>query len=208
MKSSMNAMKNEFTAEDLQLEKQLKGAVDKEVSKRGGYRPGAGRPRGSANPLTRRAESKEKTIKGRVLKHVEELVSAQISLAKGVSYLYKIKMRNVGGRRKAEHILVTDPEEIQKYLDGDISEEYYYITAERPDNRAIDSLLDRAFGKAGQKNTNDHNFNLNVITYGEKPKIASGDDIIRDVTPEDNNDSAQLQSENLSAGFPPSSSEV
>lgn len=194
--------------ESIEGEKLIRNAVDVTVIKKGGVRPGAGRPRGSKNPLTKKVGIKEKTIKERVLKNVDDLVTSQIALAKGLSYLYKINMKNVNGRRKAIHILVTNPKEIQEYLDGDRGdEEYYYITAEKPDNRAIDSLLDRAFGKAGQTNKNEHELNVNIISYEEKPKIASGEDIIRDITPDDN-DTSQLPPERLSAGVSPSETEI
>ena len=49
-------------------------------------------------------------------------------------------------------MLVTNPGEIRCYLDGDYDNDqtYYYITTVTPDNRALDSLLDRTFGKATQ----------------------------------------------------------
>jgi hypothetical protein len=43
--------------------------------------------------------------------------------------------------------------QITRFLDGKYSEDthqYYMLTVEKPDARAIDSLLDRAFGKAPQ----------------------------------------------------------
>lgn len=148
----------------------IKNEIEYQVAKRGGYRPGAGRPRGSTNALTRKADKKEKTIKERVLKNVDDLVNAQLTLAKGVHYLYEIKMRNIGGRRKPEHILVTDPKRIKKFLDGELEGEYCYITADKPDGRMIDSLLDRAFGKASQSEGNDTNFNFNIVNYDKQLK--------------------------------------
>lgn len=175
------------------------------TAKKGGYRPGAGRPRGSKNKLTKEARIREESVKERVLKSVEELVNAQLSLAKGSNFLYKIKMRNVGNRRKPEHILVTDPDEIRRFLDGETEDEYYYITTKSPDNKAIDSLLDRAFGKATTGSLQDNSFNLNLIQYGEKEKLGDG---VRDVRAESDNDSLQLRSEELSAGVPESTSEI
>jgi hypothetical protein len=76
-------------------------------------------------------------------------------LARGVSYLYKIKFitDKKGRKRKTNPILVTDPEEIKDYLAGryEANAEYRYIATDKPDNRAIDSMLDRVWGKAVQK---------------------------------------------------------
>lgn len=183
--------REERDKEMMESEKIINNAISKDEVKKGGARPGAGRPRGSKNAITKRVEMKEADVKKRIIKHFDELISAQLTLAKGVSYLYKIEMKNVGGRRKPVHILVTNPKEIQKYLDGDASEEYYYITADKPDRGAIDSLLDRTLGKAGQKNQTDHNLSVNIINYDEKTKIA-GTREAELIDGEDDSDSPQL----------------
>jgi len=59
------------------------------------------------------------------------------------------------GRRSTPR-LVTDPDEIARAFEtmrGDASVEsggYYVITTKEPDGKSIDSLLDRAIGKAAQ----------------------------------------------------------
>ncbi len=63
---------------------------------------------------------------------------------------------------------MTDADEIMAYVDGDADRDaYYYITTKLPDNKAIDSLLDRTFGKAEGK--------LDVTSKGETiaPQIVS-----------------------------------
>jgi hypothetical protein len=144
---------------------------------RGGLRPNSGRPRGSRNKMTKDIKAKEKTIKERITKNLDELVNAQLSLAKGLFFMYEIKMRNIGGRRKPEHIQVKDPKKIKAFLDGELEGEYYYISAQAPENKAIDSLLDRAFGKATSETNVNHDFNINVIDYGKKELIAEPRDI-------------------------------
>lgn len=139
---------------------------------KGGYRPNSGRPRGSKNKMTKDIKAREKTIKERIVKNLDELVNSQLSLAKGLFFMYEIRMRNVGGRRRPEHIQVTDPKKIKAFLDGELEGEYYYISAKAPDNRAIDSLLDRAFGKATTETNVNHDFTINVLDYGKKELIA------------------------------------
>jgi len=116
----------------------------------GGARDNAGRPKGSENEETKKRRVVEKEFKQRVLKNTDELINSQISLAKGVQMLYCIEKDKDGKNKKPR--LVDSQQEIEKYLEGnyDNNKEYYFITTERPDNRAIDSLLDRVFGRATQ----------------------------------------------------------
>jgi hypothetical protein len=107
-----------------------------------------GRPKGSLNQATKEKKEAEKQFIARVVKSVNRLFNAQISIAEGCTYLYRIEETGEG---KKKHVLVTSPGEIEAYLDSDVDEkDYYYITTEKPDNKAIDSLMDRAFGKARQ----------------------------------------------------------
>jgi len=149
---------------------------------RGGKRPNAGRPRGSKNKLTKKAKIHEKTVKERILKNTDKLLNAQISLAQGEQFLYEIKMRNVGGRRKAVHTLVTDPKKIQEYLDDELDENSYcYITTKSPDNKAIDSLLDRGLGKATTNAKTETAFTFELLDY-KQPEMIDGN--VQDVLPD------------------------
>lgn len=121
---------------------------------RGGKRPGAGRKKGSKSATTLERERMFEEYRQRILKKLEPIFQAQFSLVRGTAYLYRIEERK-GGHK--EHILVTDPNEIGRVLEkigigeaGTVDDEYYYITVKAPDNRAIDSMLDRVFGKATQ----------------------------------------------------------
>lgn len=99
----------------------------------------------------------------------DELYIAQRTLARGQTFLYKIEKERIEGPkggvsyRSKPPKQVTDPEEVLRYLErevdkanGDIEDEfdrsatYYYITTKEPSNQALDSLLDRTFGKAVQ----------------------------------------------------------
>lgn len=128
----------------------------------GGAREGAGRPKGSENEETRKRRIAEREYKERVVAHIHDLFNSQLALSKGLSYLYRIdETEDDKGKKIRKHVLVESPSEIRDVLDdlegstsgtsgeGD-DEKYYYITTKAPDNKAIDSMLDRVFGKAKQ----------------------------------------------------------
>lgn len=141
---------------------------EQSVSRNGGKRPGAGRKEGSKNKATIEKKIVEDAFKQRVLKSADKLLNAQMNLAEGVQYLYRIdKTKIIGPKggvsyRPEKPVLVTSPIEIENYLaglteDGDAQDEndpeaaYYFLTTEKPDNRALDSLFDRVFGKVPQR---------------------------------------------------------
>jgi hypothetical protein len=120
----------------------------------GGKRNGAGRPKGIKSIKTLEREAVLSQIRQRVMKVSDNLISSQLALARGLSFLYVIETITVGNkkqRQKPER--VTDEDIIASYLNGDLDneeDEYYYITTEEPSNQAIDSMLDRTFGKSTQ----------------------------------------------------------
>ncbi len=71
-----------------------------------------------------------------------------MSLAVGNVLLFRVDQDEKGKELPA--VQVTSAEEIKAYIDGDTEGECDYITAKLPDNKAIDSLLDRTFGKPEQ----------------------------------------------------------
>lgn len=138
------------------------------VSGNGGKRPGAGRKKGSKNSATLEKQIVEEAYRQRVLRSADKLLNSQMSLAQGNQYLYRIDKTKIVGPKggvsyKSERPeLVTNQFEIEDYLaglteDGDLKDEndpeaaYYYLTTEKPDNRALDSLFDRTFGKVPQR---------------------------------------------------------
>lgn len=118
--------------------------------KNGGRRPGAGRKKGSKNRATLEQQAVKKAFDQRVLRTVDRLFDSQMTIARGASYLYCIDTDEKGNKSKPR--LVTAEWEIEQFLNGETHDpsQYYYITTERPDNKAIDSMLDRVFGKAKQ----------------------------------------------------------
>lgn len=128
------------------------------LKRRGGARPGAGRPKGSISKVRRTAkEAKERFIE-RVQDNVDTLFNAQLSLAKGEQHLFVKYHVGEGKERRAYVDIVTDPETIAEYLNDygetlnqQSDDEYYYISTRPANNQAIDSMLNRAFGKAPEK---------------------------------------------------------
>lgn len=134
-----------------------------EKKKKGGKREGAGRKKGVESQKTKDKRVALDAYKERVTQNMQRLLDAQLALGQGISILYRIDTEIIGSgksekRIKKRPVVVTDPEEIANYLDGEFGggesmnteTEYYYITTERPDNRAIDSMLDRVYGRPQQ----------------------------------------------------------
>lgn len=114
-----------------------------------------GRPKGSKTKATLEKEKVLAVYRQKIMRNAGILFRSQLHLSTGVSYLYKWE------RGKARPTLVTDQKEIEEYIIREQEPErktekvdknaaYYFITTERPDGKAIDSMLDRTFGKATQ----------------------------------------------------------
>lgn len=143
----------------------------KKESSWGGKRVGAGRQKGSQNKATIEEKVVRDEMHQRVLKNVGPLISAQLQLAKGITHCYRVTMFKGGTRSDPE--LVTDVDEMHEAIDlissgdafGEIQEDdgtaarYYFLTTKAPDNKALDSLLDRVFGKA--------TFSMDIMSGGQ-----------------------------------------
>jgi hypothetical protein len=79
----------------------------------------------------------------------DKLLNSQLALAEGEMNLYvKTKRGN-----KTITTMIDDPQVVIDYLDGNLTDsdnEYYYLATKSPDGKALDSLLDRTYGKAKQ----------------------------------------------------------
>lgn len=129
----------------------------------GGKREGAGRKKGSKNKATLEKKVAEKNMQRRIIRNTDVLLNAQINLARGESSLYRIFYTGKGKDRKKNIEIVTDQETIAAFLAeelDDTDDEYYYIATKSADSRSIDSLLDRAYGKARQS--------IDMTSDGEK----------------------------------------
>lgn len=126
------------------------------MKKLGGKRKGAGRPKGKVSVETLTKELALKNFNDRVAKSTNALFNAQKTVAMGVTYIYRLdeeeKTKKDGSTYTIKTpVLVTDPEEIAEAIDflegnGD-TENYYYVTTEKPDTKAIDSLMNRTYGR-------------------------------------------------------------
>lgn len=122
-----------------------------EKGKNGGAREGAGRPKGGENKTTTIKREALQQFKDRVAKSVDRLYNSQLALATGEQYLLCKSTTGSGKDRKSVTEIVTDPEVIKQFVDGDLdgnNDEYYYISTKPANNMALDSLLNRAFGTA------------------------------------------------------------
>lgn len=119
--------------------------------KQGGARPGAGRKKGVVSDEKKAQQQAFKELKLSILRAQKGLLNAQMGVAKGLTFLYRITTNSKGIRSKPE--LVTDKETIEAYLADELEDEeneYYFMSTEKPDTKAIDSLLDRVHGRARQ----------------------------------------------------------
>lgn len=106
-----------------------------------------GRPKHSKNKVTIEREEALRQFKQRVHDATHHLLNAQMGIAVGSQYLFKVKTFK---GQKSDPILVKDPDELEAYLRGDYegsTDEYYFLTTKDPDNRALDSLFNRTYGK-------------------------------------------------------------
>lgn len=126
------------------------------MAQHGGKRAGAGKPRGKLSPKTLEKNAVQEAIRQRILKQADALFHAQLVNAVGSIQVFRVDEEERDGKIKRVHTLVSDTDEIKEVLDahdggaGVVNDSYYFVNQIAPDNRAIDSLLDRTFGKATQ----------------------------------------------------------
>lgn len=120
----------------------------------GGKRKGAGKPKGTLSSKTLEKQKVQEAFNQRVLAHANDLFNAQFRLAIGSQKVFRVdEEEDDKGKVRRVHTLVTDPEEIKTLLDrhdgsdGTVDDAYYYFQEVLPDNRALDSLLNRTLGK-------------------------------------------------------------
>jgi len=135
----------------------MPGKTSAENGKKGG------RPKGKRSKSTLEKEAVLAEVRKRIMANAQRILDSQLSLSQGQTFLYKIeKKKEIGPRggvsyKRQKPALVTAQWEIEKYLNGLIGEgdpenendpaaTYYFITTKEPNNMAIDSMFDRAFG--------------------------------------------------------------
>lgn len=128
------------------------------MGKKGGVQPGSGRPKGSLNKSTLEQRKVLEAFNQRVMAKADALFNAQLTLAVGSVKVFRIdETEGENGKKRREHVHVTDSEEIKGLLDehdggpGVVDGTYYYFSDVLPDNKAIEAMLNRALGKAADK---------------------------------------------------------
>lgn len=162
---------------------------------RAGKNHRGGRPPGKKTAAVIERDAAIKKFRERVAAQADRLFDFQFSLAKGAQYLFRIDKEFVktgeskdgvvkkGYYRAKKPVIVENPEEMRQYLEdeivnGDADDEfdeaasYYFLVARDPNNQAIDSMLDRTFGRS--KSEMDVNLILPKPIYsglsGGKPR--------------------------------------
>lgn len=141
------------------------------MAKKGGKQPGAGRPKGAKNKATLEKQKVAEAFNQRVMQKADALFNAQLTLAVGSMKVFRIDEEGEGKSKKRVHTLVTDADEIKALLDehdgspGVVDGVFYYFSDVPPDNKAIDSMLNRALGKPMERR--EHSFDLSNLTDEE-----------------------------------------
>ncbi len=124
---------------------------------RGGKRINAGAPKGTVQRRTLEKSAVARQLRERTMAQADNLFNAQLAKAVGSVMVFRVDEEEIGGgKTKRVHTHITNPDEIKRVLDGNeggagrVGTDYYFVTNIPPDTRAIDSMLDRTFGKAMQ----------------------------------------------------------
>ena len=125
-----------------------------------------------------------KQVQQKLVERAMGLVDTQTIIAHGTIKVYKIVSHWEGSGKNKRKVrgkpeLVTDTEEIAacidyEYGDGESpndDDEYFFVSTQDPDNKAIQAQLDRVFGKAPQT--------IDVTTKGNEIKSITGMQIIQ-----------------------------
>lgn len=161
-----------------------KSEKPKKKSNLGGRRPGAGRKKGGENQATKDRKIAEKEMKDRIIRSKEALMNSQMNLAQGCQFLFVIETNRYKDKNgkwqesKSKPKIVEDQDIITAYLAGELDngkDEYYFMTTQKPDNKAIDSLFDRTFGKPKQPlvggDDDDDPLVINILRNGNNDTV-------------------------------------
>lgn len=141
--------------DDIQQKKLISEAKRAHLSRIG--RIGGLRKRGTtARSVVERNQLLE-IAKDIVAGRTRKLIDAQTMMAMGCIKVFVVRtfIDEKGNKVKGKPVIVSDEDEIANALDHEFAEgdtpnnemNYYFVMTDRPDNQAINSLLDRTFGK-------------------------------------------------------------
>ena len=132
---------------------------------RGGKREGAGKKKGYTSPRVVERNKMLKQFRDKAARQAQTLLFVQLQSAMGTYSLIRIddeykenkegKLEKTGKRK---YVVVTDKVEIEKVFNefqdvdssGVVDDKYYFMSHDKPNNNAADSILDRTFGRAQQ----------------------------------------------------------
>lgn len=124
-----------------------------------------GRKPGQKTKAVLEREKVKTYVEQRYMAVADRLANAQISIAVGQQFLFKIEKKKIVGPKggisyeNQKPVLVTNQFEIENYLaelaenNGDISDDkdpgdtYYFITTKEPNNEALKDIQNRVLGK-------------------------------------------------------------
>jgi hypothetical protein len=139
----------------------------------GGPQPGSGRPKGKKSPVTLEREEALRQFRERVAKNTHKIFEAQLDLAIGEKYLMVVHTIGKGARAKRETEIVTNPDVIKQYLDEELDNtdtEYYFMTTKPANNQALDSLLNRTFGRPKEDDETPTEVEVTFLNKVPSPK--------------------------------------
>lgn len=153
----------------------------------GGRQPGAGRPKGTRNALTVEREKVLEDWKNGVARRATALLQAQTVLATGCIKVFVIRSHWEGSGKNAKRVrskpeIVETDEEIiaaldHEYGDGESPNDddvYYFVATKDPENGAIDSLLNRTFGKPKESVAVEHSGKITLAQLLGKGALDKG----------------------------------
>jgi hypothetical protein len=134
------------------LKKTIKGG-------HGGARPGSGIKKGTKLARTLEKERTLAEYQRMIREHANQLFQSQKALAFGSVTLFLVEQyEDAGGKIKERKVLVEDKQLMEDILNDPNmvqGDNYTLVVTNSPDKFTIDSMLDRAFGKAAQSISQD-----------------------------------------------------
>lgn len=116
------------------------------IDGRGGYREGAGKPKGAYSEKTRTLIE----VKNRIAQKADDIINAELIEALGAFIVLSFNETTL------EFEKVTDPDEIKAFINehkgsnGQLNGKSYIISTQQGNYKSRQYLLDRAFGRPGQ----------------------------------------------------------
>jgi hypothetical protein len=132
----------------------LKKSIKPHKDGRGGKRAGSGQKKGAKIKRTLEKEAVLKEYKEKILKHADQFFRVQKILAFGHYEIFIVEhYEDENGKVKRRHVRVEDPQLMADILDDPESmqgDNYVIVKKIEADKYTLESMLDRAFGKATQ----------------------------------------------------------